>query len=120
MSDPKNIPAELRQLVDYVMLYAYDCEDWLKIRKEIINHCGFRLRKLFERRHYSTKLTILNDLDFLIKDYWEKNTGTKVFIDETKLHSDAKWCRKPVGWGLQEYNAKRKKEKAKNSDAKDS
>lgn len=107
------IPEDLKNVVDYVMKYAYESTDWLKIRAEIITQCHAKVRKHFTRRHYSTKLTILNDVDYAIIKYWESKTGNRLFIDQDKLHSDDKWTGKgkPADWKLQEINEKRRKNK---------
>jgi len=109
------IPNELKEIIDYVIDYASkSSNDWFRIKKELIKLFPPKERSRFSRRHYSTKKQIINDFDREVIKYWEKQTGQKLFIDETKLHSSS-WKRRPKGWGLAVYNEKRRREKAKSS-----
>jgi len=97
--------------INYVISYVQESSnDWFTIKKEIINCYPPKLRKKFSRRHYSTKLFFINEFEKNIITYWEKQTGIKLIVDESKLHPED-WKRNPKGWGLFIYNEKRKTNK---------
>lgn len=96
--------------IDYLFDYIGDETDWLKIKIELVNLCPPKVKKLFSRRHYSTKKHIINDFDRKVIEYIQTTTGRVLFIDQTRMH-DPNWIHKPKGWALQELNSKRKKEK---------
>ena len=110
------IPNHLKELIDYVIEYVDgNSNDWLVIRAEIIRLFPPKDRSLFHRRHFSTKKPIMNEFDEEVIRYWEQKTGTRLFINENKLHSDS-WIQKPKGWGLQAYNEQRRKSSTQDSD----
>ncbi len=101
------IPEELKKLIDYVIDYVgASTNDWFIIKKELVNLFPPKERSRFSRRHYSTKKHILNEFDYLVIGYWEKKVGTKLIVDEKKLHPK-NWAPKMRGWGLKEFNEKR-------------
>jgi len=108
-----DIPKELKEIIDYVVDYVDGSTcDWFTIKMQIINMFPPKERSRFSRRHYSTKKHILNSFDKAVINYWEKQTGTTLWIDPEKLHPED-WVQRPHGWKLFEFNEKRK---AKNSD----
>lgn len=80
------ISDELKDYVDY-MIEVVDgtSNDWLSIRTWLINLMPNELRSQFSRRHNSIRKIILNQLDHDIIAYWEKQTGNRLFIDESKM-----------------------------------
>jgi hypothetical protein len=112
-----SIPENLIDYIDYTISFIdNNSSDWLIIRKELIKILPPELRSLFKRRHYSSKLTQLVDLDYKVISYWEEKTGTSLFIDKTKLHPESTWNKNPKGWGLKEINRERH-ERARNKKA---
>lgn len=110
------IPNELKEIIDYVIDYASESSnDWFLIKKELVNLFPPKERSRFSRRHYSTKKQLINEFDREVIAYWEKETGQKLFIDESKLHPSS-WKQRPKGWGLAAYNERRRKQKATSSD----
>jgi hypothetical protein len=97
-------------IYDVIHIVGESSNDWFEIKNQIIFIMPPNERKNFSRRHYSTKKHILNDFDRAVINFWEKETGVKLFIDPEKLHPDD-WGRKPRGWALAEINETRKKEK---------
>lgn len=93
-----------------VLRYASSATDWLTVRKEIIRLMAPRDRSCFARRHYSSKLPILCELDNQVIDYWEQKTGKRLLIDTTKLHP-VSWSPNPKGWGLTKFNHDRSHKK---------
>ena len=104
------ISEEQKRLIDYAISYIGDStDDWFRIKMEIINRFPPKDRKLFSRRHYSSKKHILNSFDKEIIRYWEKKAGVVLWIDPDKLHP-VNWNPRPRGWGLKEFNEKRKRQ----------
>lgn len=92
--------------VDYVMQYAAGSTNWLAVKKEILWMIPVPYRKLFSRRHYSTKKHSINDFEKDIIAYWYENTGDVLVIPEDKIHN-AQWVRHRSGWGLKKFNKER-------------
>ena len=102
------LPSQITNLIDYVIYYVGDTtSDWFLIKKELINVFPPVLRKNFSKRHHSTKKHILNSFDKEVITYWENTTGNTIWVNPEKLHPE-NWQPKPKGWGLQEYNEKRR------------
>jgi hypothetical protein len=107
------IQGRLKEIIDYVISYVEDAtDDWFRIKLEIINNCPAEYRRLFSRRHYSTKKHILNSFDWEVINYWQEKTGIKLKIDPAKLHPE-NYVHTPNGWRLIENNEQRKKEREK-------
>ena len=107
---------DITELINYVIEYVDGAStDWLTIRKEIIRMMPPKERSRFSRRHYSTKLPIINDFDRAIIVYWKKQTGIELIIDVSKLHPEF-WIPKPKGWGFKVYNEERRKNSCKKND----
>jgi len=105
------IPKRLIKLIDYVYEYVGDAtNDWFVIKREIVNIFPPKDRSKFSKRHYSTKKHILNDFDQEVITYWEKISGNKIYIDESKLHPKD-WVQKPKGWGIEQYNEQKRQQK---------
>ena len=103
------IPENLKILIDYTISYVGDAtNDWFRIKMEIINNFPPKYRKLFSRRHYSTKKHILNSFDKEVINYWKEKTGIVLWVDPEKLHPE-NWVQRPKGWRLIEINEQRKK-----------
>ena len=44
------IPEKIKTQIDYVAGYAYDCDDWVEIKKQIMLGLPSNLRKLFSTK----------------------------------------------------------------------
>jgi hypothetical protein len=105
------IPPALLQIINYGIEYMGTVtDDWFRIKKELANLFPPEERSRFSRRHYSTKKHILNLFDKSVITYWEKTTGIKLRIDPKKLHPE-NWVQRKHGWGLREFNEKRRKQR---------
>ena len=110
-SDSNEIPLALLQIINYGIDYmGTTTYDWFRIKKELVNLFPPGERSRFSRRHYSTKKHILNLFDKSVITYWEKTTGTRLWIDPEKLHPE-NWVRREQGWGLREFNEKRREQR---------
>ena len=96
--------------IEYLFGYIGNETDWFKLKVELVNLCPPKIKKLFSRRHYSTKKHIVSDFDRKVIEYIQITTGRVLFIDQTRMH-DPNWVHQPKGWALQDINNKRKKEK---------
>ena len=74
------LPHIVLQQIEEVAKYAYDCDDWVTIKKEIMKGCPSKLRGLFSRRHPITKEQVPNEFDKSVIDYFEKVSGQKLII----------------------------------------
>jgi hypothetical protein len=84
------IPTRLLGRLEYVLSYVGSCNEWTRIRKEIIKSFKPSDRKLFQRRHETTRKVQLNSFDRALMRWWEGQTGVTLWVDQTKLH--------PLGW----------------------
>jgi len=100
---------EIKDLIDYAAEYIEDTtDDWFRVKKQLVNLFPPKKRKLFTRRHYSTKKHVINDFEKEVMKYWCTKTGVELKIDENKMH-DPNWVQKPKGWALMEINEERRK-----------
>ncbi len=110
------IPEHLLSLIDYVISYVDGASnDWFRIKRELINIFPIKERSRFSKRHDSTRKHILNSFDKAVITYWEKKTGSEIWVDPDKLQPKD-WVYRPHGWKLREINEQRKKERAKKTD----
>jgi len=104
----KGLFKDLVDYIDYTILFIDNqTTDWLTIRKELIKILPPKFRSYFLRRHFSSKLTQLSELDLSVIAYWEEKTSTRLFIDQTRIHPESTWKKNPKGWGLKEINRER-------------
>lgn len=74
------IPEKIKAQIDYVAGYAYDCDDWVEIKKQIMLGLPSDLRKLFSTRDQKTKEQILNDFDRKVISYYKEKTGVSLVL----------------------------------------
>jgi hypothetical protein len=74
------IPERVALQVKEVASYAYDCDDWVTIKKEIMKACPSNLRSLFSRRDPITKEQIPNEFDRSVIRMFEEITGQNLVI----------------------------------------
>lgn len=104
----------VEKYLSYLFEFIGNENDWFKIKVELVNICPPKIKKLFSRRHYSTKKHIINDFERKVIEYIQTTTNRVLFIDQTRMH-DPNWVPRPKGWALQEINRKRKKENEANT-----
>lgn len=70
---------------------------------------------MFARRHNSVRKIVMNQADYDIMDYWEKQTGNRLLINKTKMT--------PIGYvsvsrseNMRRINELRKIERAKRNE----
>lgn len=103
------IPVNLKARIDIVISYVGDTtNDWLRVKKELINSFAKEDRKLFSARHPCTKKQTPNAFDESVIAYWKEVTGVELVISPDKLH-DAEWVHKKKGWALVAINEERRK-----------
>ena len=109
------LSVEIKEKIKFVADYiGNSTNDWLTIKKQLINNFAGSQRGLFSKRHPRTKKQIVNDFDRLVMDYWYLLTGVSVILDKNKIH-DPDWIYKPKGWRLREINNERKRLAKKNN-----
>ena len=74
------IPDKIAAQVIEISQYAGDCEDWVKIKKEILKSIPSSLRSLFSRRDPITKEQRPNNFDKLVIEYYKEITGIELKI----------------------------------------
>lgn len=97
----------IEKYLNYLFEFIGDETDWFKIKVQLVNLCPPKVKKLFSRRHYSTKKHTINDFERKVIDYIQTRSDRTLFIDDTKLH-DPNWVSRPRGWALCELNRSRK------------
>lgn len=98
---------QLKEKIEWTILYVgNECDDWLRIKMEIINNTTNDERVKFSRRHQNSWKQIVNDFDKEVMDYWYKRTGVKLVIPKEKLH-DESIIYQPKNWGLMLFNQRR-------------
>src|SRR5574337_2117090 len=106
-----DIPDNLKERIDMVIAYVGDfTDDWLRIKKELINSFPRNQRHLFSLRHECTKKQIPNAFDESVMAYWKSKTGVEPVIAPDKLH-DPDWIQRKKGWALTIINEERKQKK---------
>ena len=74
------IPARVLLQIEEVAAYAFECDDWVTVKKEIMKGCPSSLRSLFSRRDPITKEQIPNDFDRSVISRFEEITGQSLKI----------------------------------------
>lgn len=74
------IPDRVLLQIEEVAAYAFECDDWVTIKKEIMKGCPSSLRSLFSRRDPITKEQIPNNFDRLVISRFEEITGQSLKI----------------------------------------
>lgn len=109
-----DIPDNLKSKIDLVISYVGDfTNDWVRIKKELLNSLPWEERTRFSRRHPFTKKHSLNAFEELVMAYWKERTGVELVIPSEKLH-DPNWVRRKRGWALVAINEDRKRARLAN------
>ena len=95
----------IRFVADYV---GSECDDWVRIKREILVNIVNEERDAFSRRHPLTKKHSVSEFDECVMGYWKELTGTELKPSPDQLHSQD-WVHKPRGWALQPINEERKR-----------
>lgn len=84
--------------------------DWLKIKKELVNNLKQEYRHHFSRRHKTSKKQIINDFEKEVMAYWKQITGITLTIDDSLLHKQEDE-RPPKHWAIFKINEERSRQK---------
>lgn len=103
------IPDKLKERIDEVVGYVgATTDDYLLVKRQLINTFPSSSRSLFSARHPCTKKHELNDFDKAVIAYWYLQTGVQLAIPPEKLH-DPTWEHRKKGWALTLFNQERKR-----------
>lgn len=94
------LTTELQKYIeDVIHIVGKETEEFLMVKKVLLNYLPNKLRKLFSKRHPQTKKHKLNSLENELILFWQEKTGVLLKIPEDSLHPDS-WVAKPKGWKL--------------------
>lgn len=94
------IPDDVLQQIRFVASYVErHTENWLTIKRELVNSLPWEYRLLFSRRHEQTKKQIVNDFEKEVMELWFGLTGVHPHIPKDMLHDPNTVVKKP-GWAL--------------------
>lgn len=100
----EKIPDYILEKIQYVAGYLKGLtNDWLDVKKQIIGMSHTDYRKLFSRRHFSTKKHTLNAFELAVIAEWKRITGEDLYLSPDKTH-DPNWVRKGYGWYMSEHH----------------
>lgn len=74
------IPLIILEQTEFVASYAGDCDDWVTIKKQIMNGIHSDLRRNFSRRDQKTKNQHLNDFEKRLIIYYKELTGIELVL----------------------------------------
>lgn len=104
------VSEKVLEKIKYVASYIQNAtDDWLDVKKQILITLRPEERKMFSRRHKTSKKHFLNEKELYIIEFWKEITGVCLKIEPEKLHTKTDE-RPPRYWGLFELNKKRKEE----------
>lgn len=107
------IDPKILEKLEYVSKYVgTETNDWIRVKKELLNTISPKLRSHFSRRHKTSKKHFLNDFEKELIKIWYGLTGVQLKIEDSRLHQ-ASDERPPRYWALMELN-KQRQEKASN------
>ena len=93
-----------KERIAFVADYVQDTtQDWLLVKRHLINAFNPPNRIFFSTRHPQTKKHFINEFDEVVINHWQSLTGVKLEIEPEKLH-DPCWVYKPKGWALIKRN----------------
>jgi hypothetical protein len=76
-------------------------DNWLIIKRHILNAIKWEYRILFSKRHSLTKKQVPNEFDHMIMNKWRELTGIEPKIPLDMLHDEKTYISKPKrGWAL--------------------
>jgi hypothetical protein len=74
------IPQNVLDVLNEMSEYANDVEEWVLIKRRVLNSLPPCDRKLFSTRDPKTKKQSFNEFELRIVDWWEKKTGKRLQI----------------------------------------
>lgn len=101
------IDDEILEKITYVSKYiGNSTNNWVRVKREILLNLRPSHRKLFSKRHKTSKKHFLNDFEAQVIKFWQVLTGIVLVLEESQTHR-AEDERPPRHWGLALYNKKR-------------
>lgn len=97
-----------KRILEAILFVGNEIDDFIVVKRELINLMPRSERKMFSKRHWTTKKHVLNDLEKEIIEFWEQETGVKLKLYPEKAHPE-NWEQKKVGWGLSLINKERQR-----------
>lgn len=85
------VPSEILEAMDDVFLCAPHVDQWIVLKRAILNSIRPELRKLFSTRHPVSKRTWTNDMELELARRWSELTGRPIIFkdDEGPTRSEA-------------------------------
>lgn len=87
MGCPSASDAKIQEAFEHVFQYASHVDDWLEIKKEIVNYIAPQHRSRFSRRHEETRQQLTNAFEKRLAAQWAARTGRDVIF--SKEHDEA-------------------------------
>jgi ADP-ribose pyrophosphatase YjhB (NUDIX family) len=78
---------KIQEGFEFVFAYASHIDDWLEIKKEIVNYIAPQHRSRFSKRHEETRQQLTNDFERRLAAQWSARTGRDVIF--SKEHDEA-------------------------------
>jgi|TARA_R110000751_G_scaffold53670_1_gene116090 hypothetical protein len=75
-----DIPDAILEQTKFIASFADDVDDWVTIKKLIMNSVHSTLRKNFSRRDHKTKNQYLNDFEKQLIIYYKELTGIELVL----------------------------------------
>jgi len=69
----------------FISTYAYDVDDWVTIKKELLKQLPVSERKCFSKRDGKTKRINLNEFEKNLIVQWKQFTGKDLTVNGTKI-----------------------------------
>lgn len=76
---------EINQILDAVKEFASHAShvnEWIVVKKHVVNSLPSTIRVFFSRRHEKTKLQHPNELEYELMRYWAALTGNTVIFKD--------------------------------------
>lgn len=68
------------EVLEEVSSYAGECDDWVTVKREIMQRLNPRLRRLFSTRDPITKEQSMNDFEAFLSAKFYEHTGVKLIL----------------------------------------
>ena len=78
---------KIQEALEAVFSYASHVDDWLEIKKELVNMIAPQHRSRFSKRHEETRQQLTNDFERRLAAQWSARTGRDVIF--SKEHDEA-------------------------------
>lgn len=97
----------IKEKIDLISKYiGTSTNEWVRVKVELVNLLPVKHRKLFSRRHKTSKKLFINPLEQEIIEYWKTITGVDLYIDPERLHKPED--ERPLrGWAIFKRNEER-------------